>query len=157
MSSRARNALIVLVAIAASFGGGAAWQFTRARQARTAWQQIQQQLDEIQHQRALDQLETKLAMAALAAGLGDYERGRQLASDYFTELQNEVLAAAPADRAGLEDVLARRDAIITELSRAEPAAGRDVAAVLSAFQRAIGKPPTVPPALMADSSGGPPM
>ncbi len=157
MSSRVRNVLIVVVAIAVSFGGGAVWQFTSARQARTAQQQIQQQLDELQHQRALDQLETKLAMAALAAGLGDFERGRQLASDYFTELQDQVLAAAPADRAGLEDILTRRDAIITELSRAEPASGRDVAALLSAFQRAIGKQPTVPPALMADSSGGPAM
>jgi len=155
MSSRARNALIVVVAIVVSFGGGAAWQFTSARQARTAWQQIQTQLDELQHQRSLDQLETKLAMAALAAGLGDYERGRQLASDYFTGLQEQALAAAPADRAGLEDVLARRDAIITELSRAEPAAGRDVAALLSVYQRAIGKQPTVPPALIADTSGGP--
>ncbi|MGD8276461.1 MAG: hypothetical protein PVH00_00480 [Gemmatimonadota bacterium] len=157
MSSRVRNALIFVVAIAVSFGGGSAWQFTKASQARTARQQIQQQLDELQHQQALDRLESTLAMAALAAGLGDYERGRTLASDYFTALQAQVTAAAPADRQGLADVLARRDAIITELSRAEPSSGRDVAALLSAFQRALGKEPTVPPALMADTAGGPAM
>jgi len=157
MKKGARNALLVIIAIAVAFGGGAAWQFTMARQARTDLQEVQQQLDGIQKQRALDGLESALAMAALAAGLGDYERGRQLASDYFTALQEQVNVAEPANRASLEDVLARRDAIITELSRAEPASGRDVAALLTAFQRAIGKEPTVPPALVSDTAGGPAM
>jgi hypothetical protein len=151
-----RNALIVGSAIVIAFAGGAVWQLTGARQARAAWQAIQQQLDGIQQQRTLDQLETNLAMAALAAGLGDYERGRQLASDYFTALQQQVMATAAADRPGLEDILARRDAIITDLSRSEPGSGRDLAALLSSFQRAIGKEPTVPPALLADTTGGPP-
>jgi len=155
MKKGARNALLVIIAIAVSFGGGAAWQFTKARQARTEWQQVRQQLDGIERQRALDALESSLAMAALAAGLGDFERARRLASDYFTALQQQVTATAPAERAGLEEVLARRDAIITELSRAEPASGRDMAALLTAFQRAIGKEPTVPPSVVADTTGGP--
>jgi len=155
MSSRIRNALIVVVSIAVAFGAGAAWQFTSARQARMAGQQIQQQLDEVRQQRTLEQLETTLAMAALASGLGDFERGRQLASDYFTSLQQQVTATAASDRPGLETVLARRDEIITELSRGEPGSGRDLAALLTAFQRAIGKEPTVPPSLTPDSMAGP--
>jgi hypothetical protein len=154
MKTGVRNALIVVAAIVIAFGGGAAWQYTQARQARTSWQEVTQQLDGLQQQRNLDQLESTLAMAALAAGLGDFERGRQLASDYFTGLQQQVAAAAPADRGALEDVLARRDAIITELSRAEPGSGRDIAALLAAFQRALGKEPTVPPVLMGDTAGG---
>jgi hypothetical protein len=93
MKPELRNALIVVAAVAVAFGIGAAWQFNQARQARQALDTARQEMVVIRGERALEQLsslEATLALATVAAQFGDFERGRQLASDFFDLLQEHA-------------------------------------------------------------------
>jgi hypothetical protein len=139
MTSRQRNALIIVAAIGLAFGGGSAWQFAKARQARLERDSAQQELAAAEQQLALERLEATLAIATVAAQLGNFERGRQLASDFFTRLQESAAGAPPAASAGFAEILARRDALITALSRSEPESGLELARLLASFQGALGK------------------
>ncbi len=139
-----RNAWIALAAVAIAFGVGSGWQFAKARQARTERDVALQELADVQQQRGLEQLEAALAMATLATQFGDFERGRQLASSFFAMLQEQVRTAPQTARPALNEILARRDGIITVLSRAQPESGLELAALLTWLQNALGKEPTVP-------------
>ncbi|MGD2071756.1 MAG: hypothetical protein PVI57_24030 [Gemmatimonadota bacterium] len=143
MSPQLRNVLIVLAAVAVAFGTGAGWQFTQARQARQALDATRQDLALVQREMALERLEASIAVATVAAQIGDFERGRQLASDFFDLLQAQAGTAPQTARAGLNEILARRDRIITVLSRGQPEAGSELATVLTSLQRALGKEPTL--------------
>lgn len=143
MKPQLRNGLIVVAAVAASFGVGAGWQFTQARQARQALDTARQEMAVIQREQAMDQLEASLALATVAAQFGNFERGRQLASDFFDLLQENTGTAPEATRSGLNEILARRDGIITVLSRGQPESGFELATVLTSLQHALGKEATL--------------
>jgi hypothetical protein len=151
MTPQLRNALIVVAAVAVAFGGGTAWQFAQARQARQALDTARQEMAVIRGERALDQLEATLALATVAAQFGNFERGRQLASDFFDLLQEQAGTAPETARSGLNEILTRRDGIITVLSRGQPESGFELATVLTLLQRALGKEPT----LSAHQQSGP--
>jgi hypothetical protein len=138
-----RNALIVTAAVAVAFGGGAGWQFAKARQARLERDTARQAMAAIQRERALERLEASLSMATVAAQFGNFERGRQLASDFFDLLQEQADTAPDTVRSGLTEILARRDGIITVLSRGQPESGFELAALLASLQNALGREPTV--------------
>lgn len=156
MTPRQRNALITLAAIGLAFGGGSAWQFAKAHQARQQLDAARQELAELQQQLGLEQLEAMLAMATVAAQFGNFERGRQLTSEFFTRLQDAVATAPETARAGLGEILGGRDALITALSRSQPESGLELARTLTSFQRALGKeattPAPLPPAATATAS-----
>jgi hypothetical protein len=156
MSPRVRNALIVVVVAGLSFGGGSAWQFAKARQARQERDAATAEVTDVRRQLAMEQLEATLAVATVAAQLGNFERSRQLASDFFTRLQDQA-ASAPAEAGtAIAGILASRDALITALSRSQPEAGLDLARTLAAFQHALGKEATVPVPMPPDTTGGGP-
>lgn len=142
MTPQLRNALILMAAMAVAFGIGAGWQFNKAHQARQALDTARQEMAVIQGERALERLEASAALATVSAQFGDFERGRQLASDFFDLLQEQAGAAPETARPGLNEILARRDGIITVLSRGQPESGPEMASVLTALQRALGKKPT---------------
>lgn len=149
MTARQRNALLIVFSIGIAFGGGAAWQFTQARQARAERDAARQELATVQQQLATQRMEAILAMAVVATQFGHHESARQLASEFFTALQQQAgTAAEPA----LAELLARRDAIITALSRAQPESAIEMANALTSFQRALGRQPTVPPPLLPDTA-----
>ncbi|MBE0617767.1 MAG: hypothetical protein IH608_07560 [Proteobacteria bacterium] len=108
----------------------------------------------LQQQQALDRLEATLAMATVAAQFGDFERGRQLASDFFVLLQEGAATAPGTARPALDEILARRDGVITMLSRAQPESGLELAGLLTWLQNALGKQPTVPAYQQVASPGG---
>jgi hypothetical protein len=143
MTPQLRNVLIVTAAVVIAFGGGFAWQFAKAREARLELDTAREQMAVIQRERALEQLEASIAMATVAAQFGNFERGRQLASDFFDLLQAHASNAPETARPGLDDILARRDGIITVLSRGQPESGFELATVLTLLQRALGKTPTL--------------
>lgn len=151
MTPNLRNGLIVVAAVALAFGGGAGWQYAQARQARQALEMARQERVVIQSESAMDQLEASLALATVAAQFGNFERGRQLASDFFDLLQDRAGTAPDAARSGLHQILARRDHIITVLSRRQPEAGFELATVLTSLQGALDREPTLP----ADQPSGP--
>ncbi|MHB1192973.1 MAG: hypothetical protein ACYC6F_07975 [Longimicrobiales bacterium] len=144
MTQQQRNTWMVVAAVVVAFGVGTAWQFSKARQARTELDAARQEAAGLRQQQALDRLEATLAMATVAAQFGDFERGRQLASDFFVLLQEGVDAAPGTARPAMSEMLARRDGVITMLSRAQPESGLELAGLLTWLQNALGKQPTVP-------------
>jgi hypothetical protein len=138
-----RNILIAVVAVVVAFGAGAAWQFNEAHQARTELEAAREAVVESDLQRAMERLEATLAMATVAAQFGDFERSRVLASEFFDLLQEATAVAPETARASLTGLLARRDDIITVLSRSEPQAPIELATLLTALQNALGTEPTV--------------
>ena len=143
MTPQQRNVLIVVAAVAVAFGIGAAWQFNHARQARQALDTARQEMAVIRGERDLEQLEATLALATVAAQFGDFERGRQLASDFFDQLQEHAAAAPDTARSRLDEILARRDGIITVLSRGQPESGFELASLLMSLQNALDRERTL--------------
>jgi hypothetical protein len=69
----------------------------------------------------LYRLQGRLGAALAEAQRGNYERGRQLMTQVFAGLQDNLgRIADPERRQAAERILAQRDEIITQLSRAEP-------------------------------------
>jgi hypothetical protein len=143
MTQRQRDTVILVAAVAVAFGSGFGWQFSKARQARMETDSARQEMAVIQRERGLEQLEATLAMATVAAQFGNFERGRQLASEFFDQLQERADTAPTTARSGLDDILARRDGIITVLSRANPESGLELAALLTLLQNTLGWEPTL--------------
>ncbi len=154
MKSEQRNTWVALAAIAVAFVLGFGWQYSKARQARMEQDAARQEVRALQQQQALDRLEATLAMATVAAQFGDFERGRQLASDFFALLQEGVATAPGTARPALDEILGRRDGVITMLSRAQPESGLELAGLLTWLQNALGKQPTVPAYQQVASPGG---
>jgi len=139
MSPRARNVLLVLIALVMAFGIGAAWQFTAARAARAHFTDANTRLEAASRDLAFERLESALALATIAVQLGNFERGRQLASDFFTGLQEQAPNAPAAAQASLQELLQSRDAIITQLSRSEPGSGLELSRMLVRYRQALGR------------------
>ncbi|HSW30247.1 MAG TPA: hypothetical protein VLH75_12250 [Longimicrobiales bacterium] len=154
MTSVQRNTWVALAAIAVAFVVGSGWQFSKAREARMERDALRQEAAGLRQQQALDRLEATLAMAIVATQFGDFERGRQLASDFFALLQEGADAAPGTARPAMSEMLARRDGVITMLSRAQPESGLELAALLTWLQNALGKQPTVPAYQQAAPPGG---
>jgi hypothetical protein len=146
MTSEQRNTWVAVAGIAVAFVVGFGWQNSKAREARTERDAAWREVAALQQQQALQQLEASLAMATVAAQFGSFERGRQLASDFFARLQEmqEQAGAVPTTaRPALSEMLTRRDGIITMLSRAQPESGFELASLLTWLQNALGRDLTV--------------
>ena len=81
--------------------------------------------------------EATLGAAAAEAQQGRYEPARQLASRFFTTLQQRVADATPERRAPLQRILDQRDAIITQLSRADPASATNLVRMVTDYRAAL--------------------
>lgn len=119
---RWKPALAITALILTAFAVGFGWQYQRA-------EELADELAATERTLAFAELRGVLGTAAVEACQGDYEAARLAASDFFTGLQADI-ERVPDEMAGeFGSILARRDAIITMLSRAEPAA-RDSLATL---------------------------
>lgn len=112
-SSAARPILWAVGAAIVAFLIGFGWQFARASR-------IQTELDQTTQALAESRLEAGLATAFIEAQQGNFERSRQRASSFFTGLQQQVARDGASAPAAFQDILARRDATITMLSRSSP-------------------------------------
>src|SRR5947209_2316756 len=111
--------LIIVVVAVGAFLLGFAPERMRAKRAAS-------QLDKAHSAVRLLDIQTKLATAAIDARRGEYEEARKSASQFFTELRDEMdrgnasaLSVQQRQRAGA--LLAPRDDIITLLARGDPA------------------------------------
>ncbi len=141
--TRGRSILLTVVLVLVAFGAGFLWQYLRAND-------LQDQLDATRHALALENLEATLGAATIAAQQASFEVARQRASDFYTGLQvlfsGQEAVPAPAE---LQELLQRRDATITLLSRADPRAAEELTSQYSRFSAAVGGPNQALP------SGGP--
>ena len=133
MKFDARAWLILIAAVLIAFLIGYGWQRIRANG-------IEERLNAAEQALAVQRVESTLGAAAIEAQRGSYEIARQHASDFFTDLQVEVDAMEPAAQTEMRELLARRDAIITGLSRSDPQSGPQLAQMFVRFRTALGEP-----------------
>lgn len=80
--------------------------------------------DNSARQVAVYRLRDEIALAALFARRGEYEKARQRASAFFTELRSDVDSGTvlnDSQRNALRPLLSQRDDMITLLARSDPA------------------------------------
>jgi hypothetical protein len=103
--------------------------------------QAQRDRDALHQQLQVAQLEMHLASAALMARHGDYTAARDSASEFFTAARQASddpdATLSPAQRSHLQAVLAERDALISLLSRGDPAAAERSTAMYVAHRAAF--------------------
>jgi hypothetical protein len=133
MKASLKPVLIAVVVGLLSFGIGAGWQYIRANR-------LQSQLDTAQRALTLQRLENTLAAAVLEAQRGRYEEARQLASSFFSGLQQDIAQVPDSARQSFEGILQQRDAAITALSRSDPEAGSLLAQLFGRFRTSLGEP-----------------
>ncbi len=89
-----------------------------------SWSRMRSQereLQEVRHELEIARLQGRLGAALAEAQRSNYERARQLMSDFFSGVQQNLgRVQDPAQRQALQEILRQRDEIITMLSRAEP-------------------------------------
>lgn len=139
MKTGARHFLFAAIAVVLAFGIGAAWQFNAANRARAELADVRTELEATRLDLVFDRLEATLAMATIASQLGNFERARQLTSEFFTGLQERSAAAPETAQSIFSEILGGRDGTITLLSRAQPEAGLELARMLSGYRRALGR------------------
>ncbi|MHB9034155.1 MAG: hypothetical protein ACYC6L_14035 [Anaerolineae bacterium] len=96
------------------------------------------------HEFGLLKMENTLASAAVDARRGEYELARQAASTFFVKLQAEVGKGedsdlSPAQKAGVEPLFVKRDEIIAQLARNDPAAAEQLTSLYVALRELLTK------------------
>ncbi|MGH7554982.1 MAG: hypothetical protein ACREMQ_18430 [Longimicrobiales bacterium] len=142
MKSSMKSLLITLVVGLLAFGIGAGWQYVRANR-------LQSELNTAQRALTLQRLENMLAVAVLEAQHGRHEEARQLASAFFSGLQQDIAQVPDSARQTFNEILQRRDAAITALSRSDPEAGSILAQLFARYRTGLGEP-------MASTTAAPP-
>lgn len=156
MTDTQRVVLGAVVAAIAGFALGAGWQYTTARGYRADLETARVELDSTRHELRFQRLEATLGAATIEAQRGNHESARRLASDFFTGLQAAIESAPEAARPALSDILAQRDIMITELSRASLDSGGVLAELFAEYRTAMGEPVGPIPAATIDSAAVPP-
>lgn len=132
MTERTKWIMIAALAAIVGFGVGAAWQGLSVRDHAA---RLAQTDDELRFQR----LQATLGAATIEAQRGSYEIARQLASDFFTGLQQEAVAGSDEQNDALQEILQQRDAMITALSRSDPQSGAMLAQLFVRLRIAMGE------------------
>lgn len=114
---------------------------------------VHDELDQARQAATLSDLQNTLAAAAIEAQRGSYEVARQLASRFFSGLQQSLQDLPPEWRQDAAEVLGRRDAVITALSRANPDSGELLARLFLQLQEA--RDEQVEPAATPGTTGSP--
>jgi hypothetical protein len=130
--TRTREVLIAVGAIIVAFAIGFGWQYSHARR-------FSIDLQNAQHELGLQKLVATLGAATIDAQRGAYEPARQLASDFFTQLEAQKQAAPIGAQAQLASIALQRDAIITALSRNDPQSGVLLTALFTRLRIALGQ------------------
>lgn len=93
------------------------------------------EINDLRRQTRLNSIRASLAEAALNANRGEFEEARRNSSDFFTNLQAELDREDPLfeakNRGKLQDILSKRDELITHLARGD----KNTATVLSGWYR----------------------
>ncbi len=136
--TRTTKALAVAGGVVVAFLVGFGWQFARAHS-------LAGQLDQTRRELTFQRMEATLGAATIEAQRGGFEPARQLASDFFTQLQSAVDQAPSAGQGQLQQILAQRDQVITELSRNDLQAGAVLAGMFVKYRTAVGESTAAPP------------
>ena len=124
---------IVLIVATLAFLAGFTPGWFKSRSAARKFEKTHQEL-------AISQIQNKLASAAIDARRAEYEPARQAASQFFTELRDELdrdskSAFTPAQREEAKKLLSQRDDLITLLARGDPAAANKLTDLYVAYRK----------------------
>jgi hypothetical protein len=102
--------------------------------------------DEAQASLRISSLQNSLANSAIDARRGEYEPARQAASDFFTNLGNELARGrdsvfSEAQRNALRAMFETRDDTITLLARSDPASADRLVDLYTKYRQAIATAP----------------
>jgi len=99
--------------------------------------------DAAQRDLRLCRLENSLSAAAVESRRGEYERARQMASDFFTALHAQVDGESSdltiTQKDNLRPLMNQRDDLITLLARGDPASADRLAELYDLFRKAMGR------------------
>jgi hypothetical protein len=101
-----------------------------------------EQRDAAQRAVRLAQLHNTLATAVIDVQRGQFERGRQLTSDFYTDLRRQVdsdngTLFTSSQREGLTSLLSERDELIALLARSDPSAIERLVRIYSTYSRLV--------------------
>ncbi len=136
--TRTTKGLLVAGGVIVAFLVGFGWQFGRAHS-------LAGQLDQTRRELTFQRMEAMLGAATIEAQRGDFEPARELTSSFFTQLQVAANQAPAAGQPQLQQILALRDQLITELSRSDPGSGAVLAQLFVKYRTAVGENPAAPP------------
>jgi hypothetical protein len=143
MNREQRILLGAVIFIVVAFLAGFGWQYTKARG-------LAADLSASSEELTFKRLEATLAAATIEAYRGNYEIARQLASSFFTSLQNDLQEAPEDKQMQLRAIMNQRDAIITAASRSDPQTASLLGQLYSTYRVAFGEAPVqAPPAAAA--------
>ncbi|MBR9991394.1 MAG: hypothetical protein KFH98_16650 [Gemmatimonadetes bacterium] len=147
MTDTQRVILGTTIAAIVGFVIGASWQYSSARAYSNDLDATRMELDSTRHELLFQELEAMLGAATIEAQRGNHESARRLASDFFTDLQQNIGSAPQAAQPQLRSILDQRDVMITELSRANMETGGLLAEVFAEYREAMDRPvgPMPPP------------
>jgi uncharacterized membrane-anchored protein YhcB (DUF1043 family) len=112
---------LAIVGLVLAFLIGFVPSWSRARALDSALGETRSELETTRFELDLYQVQGRLGAALAEAQRSNYERSRQLMTQVFSGLQaNLPRMTDPDRRQAAELILAQRDEIITQLSRAEP-------------------------------------
>jgi hypothetical protein len=99
-----------------------------------------EQRDAAQREVRLSQLQNTLGTAMVDVQRGEYEPARQVTSDFYTNLRNQIDAGNASvftysQREKLKPLLDERDNVITLLARSDPAAEDRLFAIYSTYTK----------------------
>jgi hypothetical protein len=137
MTREQRLILFAGAGIVVAFLIGFVWQNVRARD-------LQRRLDQTSVELTFERLESKLAAAIIEADRGNYEISRQLSSEFFTGLQNDMSRAPETSQQELRAIAGHRDAIITAASRSDPQTASLLSQLYNTYRVTFGDAPVTP-------------
>jgi hemerythrin-like domain-containing protein len=125
--------VLVVAVIAFSAGFVPGWLKSRSAHNR---------LSEMRRELAIAQIQNKLAAATLDSNRGQHEQARQSASQFFTQLRDEIdqdknSAFTAAQRDQAKQILNQRDDIITLLARGDPGSSKKLSDMYVAFRNLL--------------------
>jgi len=98
---------------------------------------VRDELAAVRERLTVVESEAVIGAAAAEAQQGRYEPARQLASRFFTTVQRRAMTGPVEQRAALQQILERRDPVITLLSRADPAAVPELARLVTSYRSTV--------------------
>ncbi len=122
MTRRWKGVLLVVLLIAAAFFTGYGLLFGRVGG-------LEDRVEALEQVATFQDVGLLLAAATIEAQRGNYEPARRQASAFFTGLQQNVDRAPAEMMAELRSILARRDEVITDLSRSNAAVSDTLASM----------------------------
>lgn len=133
-----RAVLLAVAGIVLAFLFGFVWQNLRARD-------FERRMEAANVELTFERLQSRLSAAVIEAEHGNYEIARQLASDFFTGLNNDIARAPAESQQALRAIAGHRDAIITAASRSDPQTGSLLFQLYNTFRVTFGDAPISPP------------